>query len=718
VVVEHSQLASFVEAQLRAGWMARGDRVLHFASVAFDTCIGEIFPALCVGATIVIRPDVVMTPDAGFRKLLEEHRVSYVDVPTAFWHEWVKEISASRFPVIPSLDRVVIGGEAANPARVREWFEGPYARGVKLVNAYGPTETTVTSVFAELDAELDPRYDLVRIGRPMANARVYILDGHLQLVPTGSRGEIYIGGAGVARGYLDKPALTEERFLPDPFSDEPGARIYRTGDLGRWREDGDIEYLGRDDFQVKIRGFRIELGEIEARLRGCEGVRDAVVVAGTEAGVPARLVAYTVAEPGGPVICAPALRQALARVLPEYMLPSAFVLLDVLPLTSRGKLDRKALPAPDRDSMAARAYEAPRSETEIGLAAIWQELLGVPAVGLHDHFFELGGHSLLAVRMAARVQERFGKSVSLGDLFGYPTMEAFAQRVENLGEGDASSPMVVIREAACTSRTWFFHAVDGGVRYAAELARWMDDDVSVIAFEAFPLVREGTLPRTLEALAALYAARIRGVQPAGPHTLVGWSAGGLLAFEVARQLLEAGGEAPRLALIDTPCGYDLGSAPSDLAPTASSHQDHAYVDNILRRIVPGASREQRTRLAEIVEDRPPDLAEACRRRDVPINADELRSLVDMLETHDRLHSMMRDCRIQACGLAPYLLLAETGAPPLDATPWEEVLGRPLRVDVVAGDHHSMLENEGAKRLAALVSAYAKAPREAISTPST
>ncbi|ROH82146.1 non-ribosomal peptide synthetase, partial [Lonsdalea populi] len=243
------------------------------------------------------------------------------------------------------------------------------------------------------------------IGHPIANTRIYILDAQGQPAPLGVAGEIYIGGVGVARGYLHRPELTAERFIPDPFSTTPDARLYQTGDLGRWLPDGSIEYLGRNDFQVKVRGFRIEPGEIEARLMQCPGVREAVVVAREDSPGDTRLVAYLCPQADAtldPIV----LRQQLSQQLAEYMVPGAFVTLDALPLTPNGKLDRRALPAPDQTAVVSRGYEAPQGELEVALADIWQELLGLTRVGRHDHFFELGGHSLMAVGLIERLRNR------------------------------------------------------------------------------------------------------------------------------------------------------------------------------------------------------------------------------------------------------------------------------------------------------------------------
>ena len=288
---------------------------------------------------------------------------------------------------------------------------------------YGPTETSVWSAIRPVTAEQAVGIATIGLGQPIANTQIYVLDTHGEPVPVGVTGEIHIGGAGVARGYLNRPDLTAERFLPDPFSDRPGARLYRTGDLGRWRPDGTLDYLGRNDFQVKLRGFRIELGEIETALVACPGIRDAVVLAREDLPGDTRLVAYAVADDD---LDLAALRQALARTLPDYMIPSAFVRLDAFPLTGNGKLDRHALPAPDQQAVIARAFVAPEGPDEVLLAQLWQELLGLDRVGRHDHFFELGGHSLLFVELLEKLRS-VGKQLDTRAAFAQPTVAGFAR---------------------------------------------------------------------------------------------------------------------------------------------------------------------------------------------------------------------------------------------------------------------------------------------------
>ncbi|HEX2188927.1 MAG TPA: condensation domain-containing protein, partial [Longimicrobiaceae bacterium] len=330
----------------------------------------------------------------------------------------------------PALRTISTGGERCPAETAARW-----SRGRRLVNMYGPTETTIYTTAHECApgvAVAPP------IGRPVEGARVYVLDAWGEPAPIGVPGELYVGGAGVARGYLERPALTAERFVPDAFGGEPGARTYRTGDRARWRADGELEYLGRLDEQVKVRGFRIELGEIEGALRRSEGVADCVVVAREDVPGEKRLVAYVVGD-----VEAGVLREHLRRDLPEYMVPAAVVPLERLPLTPSGKLDRRALPAPDF-ALAEGRYVAPRTPTEEVLAEIWAETLRLERVGVTESFFELGGHSLLATRVVSRVRQVFGVEVPLRALFEGPTVAELAGRVEEIRRAGAPAlPPVV-----------------------------------------------------------------------------------------------------------------------------------------------------------------------------------------------------------------------------------------------------------------------------------
>ncbi|HET7867921.1 MAG TPA: amino acid adenylation domain-containing protein, partial [Burkholderiaceae bacterium] len=357
--------------------------VLLATSHSFDLTQKNMLGPLLVGATLHLAPEP-FDPQA-ILQCIDAHRIAYLNMSPSAFHALIdtRGLQHNR-----SLRRVVLGGEPIQVGRLLQLSEPR----PEFINSYGPTECSDVVAFHTLGEPLSQYAGGVPIGRPLRNTRIHVLDAMGSLVPIGAIGEIHIAGAGVARGYLNRPDLTAERFVPDPFGPK-GSRMYRSGDLGRWKPDGTLEFLGRNDHQVKIRGFRIELGEIEAALLACPGVREAVVLTREDEPGNKRLVAYLT----GSQLQPEALRVALARSLPEYMVPAAYVLLEALPLTPNGKLDRKALPAPEGSAFGAAAFEPPPGEIETTLAALWCELLGLERVGRADHFFELGGHSLLAV---------------------------------------------------------------------------------------------------------------------------------------------------------------------------------------------------------------------------------------------------------------------------------------------------------------------------------
>ncbi|HET7863348.1 MAG TPA: amino acid adenylation domain-containing protein, partial [Burkholderiaceae bacterium] len=391
------------------------------AGFFFDMSIKGLSQLLS-GHTLVLIPQALRASGGELLDFLARHRVHAFDSTPSQLDGLLAAGLLERSDYQPV--SVLLGGEAINPAT---WHKLRQSAAIRFYNMYGPTECTVDATLG-LISELGERPS---IGRPIANLRVYVLDPRQRPVPLGVAGEIYLGGAGVARGYLHRPELTAARFLDDPFDTAASARMYRTGDLGRYRPDGTLEYLGRNDRQLKIRGFRIEPGDIEARLLGCENVREAVVLAREDQPGAPRLVAYLVPRGGTELQAAP-LRAALARQLPEYMLPSAFVVLPALPLNANGKLDHAALPAPAHEHLAARPYEAPQGPTEQAIARLWQQLLGVDRVGRLDRFFDLGGHSLLAMQLLAKLHEQLGVQLPLGELFVRPVLADLAAYVEGL----------------------------------------------------------------------------------------------------------------------------------------------------------------------------------------------------------------------------------------------------------------------------------------------
>jgi amino acid adenylation domain-containing protein len=423
VMVEHASVLRLLAATEKWFHFGADDVWTLFHSVAFDFSVWEIWGALGHGGRLVVVPQLTSRSPADFYQLLGAHGVTVLNQTPSAFRGLVAAQAASGAP--HRLRTVIFGGEAFDPAMLRPWYADARNAGTDLVNMYGITETTVHVTYRPLTSADTEQTGPSPIGRPLDDLRVYVLDERREPVPPGVVGELYVGGAGVARGYLNRPELTTQRFTESPFV--AGDRLYRTGDLARYRADGDLEYVGRNDFQVKIRGFRIELGEIEARLATCPGVRDAVVLARHDAPGDARLVGYYIAEPDA----APAperLRAELAAVLPDHMVPAAYVRVEVWPLTANGKLDRGALPAPDDAALGTRRYDPPRGLLEQALASIWAEVLGVERVGRHDHFFALGGHSLLALRVLDRMR-RQGMHADVRALFGTPTLAALAAAV-------------------------------------------------------------------------------------------------------------------------------------------------------------------------------------------------------------------------------------------------------------------------------------------------
>ena len=439
VAVAHRELVHHTLAFVAAHNLDPHDRVLLFVSLSFDAAAAVLYPPLVLGATFVI-PDVPSAELTGstLTRFCERQQITVMHLPASFWHQWVDELAAHPAPFTIPLKVILTGGESPAISKLRLWSD-LVARPMTFLNAYGPTEAVITTTLYATRCDPDLLNNLARIpaGRPIANKKVYVLDPHLHPVPIGIPGEVYVGGIGLARGYLHHPELTAARFVPDPFSATPGARLYRTGDLARYLPDGNLEFLGRVDHQVKIRGFRIELGEIEAVLGQHPQVEEVAVVVRQDIATNARLVAYIVptqqpdnAPRTQPLDLISALRQFLKTRLPDYMLPNAYVFLEALPLTAHGKVDERALPIPDSDVLDGRDYIAPRTPVEHELSAIWAQVLDVPQVGVMDNFFELGGHSLLATQIMSRVRDVLQVELPLRVLFAEPTIAHLAHHVE------------------------------------------------------------------------------------------------------------------------------------------------------------------------------------------------------------------------------------------------------------------------------------------------
>ncbi|MBD2690471.1 non-ribosomal peptide synthetase [Anabaena catenula] len=426
VMIQHKSLVNFTQAAIDHYELKISDSILQFASISFDAAIEEIFPCLSIGATLVIRSNEMLGSIPDFLEKCYQQSITVLDLPTAFWHQLTSGLSTYNLSLPETVKLVIIGGEKASLQQLAIWHQKVDTQKVRLINGYGPTETTVVATICDLSTvnNQSVTQQEVPIGKAIANYQTYILDRHLQPLPIGVTGELHIGGLGVAKGYWNHPELTKEKFIPHPFSNQPEAKLYKTGDLARYLPNGNIEYLGRIDNQVKIRGFRVEIGEIEVSLAQYPHVQAAVVITSEN-----RLIAYVVPAHKADISVSD-LRYFLKEKLPEYMIPAAFVFLAALPLTPNGKVDLRALPIPENlyPELSAN-YQAPQSEIEKTIAKVWKQVLKLEKVGIHDNFFDLGGHSLLAVQINNKLREILHRDLSIVEIFQNPTIKSLAEHL-------------------------------------------------------------------------------------------------------------------------------------------------------------------------------------------------------------------------------------------------------------------------------------------------
>ncbi|MEK6283280.1 MAG: amino acid adenylation domain-containing protein, partial [Acidobacteriota bacterium] len=532
------------------------DAVMQKTPFSFDVSVWEFFWPLMTGARLVVaRPGGHHDP-AYLVQLIDEQQITVLHFVPSMLELFIEERRVAT--ACRSVREVICSGEALRYAVQERFFER--LPQTKLANLYGPTEAAVDVTSWECERETQKQ--VVPIGRPIANTQIYIVDERMQPVPIGVAGELLIGGTGVGRGYVASPGLTAERFIPDPFSSTGGERLYRSGDLARYRNDGNIEYLGRLDHQIKLRGFRIELGEIEDALSRHPQLDKVAVIAHEDKRGNKQLIAYVVADSDS-LLEISDLKNFLRRNLPDYMIPSDFILLDELPLTPNGKLDRRALPAHVL-SRASRKENlvAPRNELEIGLAKIWEELLDFRPIGVKDNFFDIGGHSLLAVRLMARIQQRFNRELPLATFFQGATIEYLADLLSKQVEPAAWSPLVAIQPKGSRPPFFCVHAVGGDLLSFYYLGRYLDLEQPLYGLQAPKLHEMEDTYLTIEEYAARYLAAIREIQPLGPYLLGGYSFGGIVAFEMAQQLQAQGQEVALLAVFDTASPSIFNSLPA------------------------------------------------------------------------------------------------------------------------------------------------------------
>jgi amino acid adenylation domain-containing protein len=687
VVVTHDSAMNLVAAlnEARGARHSGPLRVGVNGPWVFDTTIKQIVQ-LTGGHALHVLPEACRSDPAQFLDYMREHRIDVVDVTPS----QARLLVAAGLLDDASLRSLVllIGGEAIDPAL---WQALASAADRTCFNLYGPTECTVDATLSSVGSSTGGP----TIGRPLLNVRTYVLDRRLHVCPIGVAGELWIAGAGVARGYLNAPALTAARFLPDPFVGEPGARMYRTGDRVRLRATGELEYLGRVDEALKIRGFRIEPQEIEAVLMRHPDVREAAIVGYERSPNDVRLIAYVTLRTGTRAPAAD-LRRFLQRHLPAHLVPSAYVTLAALPLTPNGKLDRRALPLPDlsqRDD--ATIAVAPRDAIEWQLAAIWAELLGLDTVGVTDDFFESGGHSLLAMLMLGRVKQQFGCEIPIATLFQGATVEQLATHIRRRASGAEDSPLVAIRTTGSRPPFFCVHPVGGHVLCYVDLAAAVGAEQPFYGLQAPQ--RTGGHEFSVEALAARYVAAIKTARPDGPYQLGGWSLGGVIAFEMARQLQTAGEEVAGLVLIDSHATHLSG-------PSALSEEI------LLRRFAADLLGREPAALRELAAPVQPDdatalfdelYARAMATGLLPQGSDAtaLRALFDLFRANLRAESHYRPA---ASFLHVVLLQAASSVSgAADVTfGWSRLATAGVERRVLPGDHYSLMRKPDVDAVAA------------------
>lgn len=672
VMIAHRGVCNLAEAQIRAFGVIPESRVLQFASLNFDASISEIMMALCAGASLYLASSEYLLPGPTLKQLLQEQAISHVTLtPSA-----LAVLSPNG---LSSLQSLIVAGEACSAELVMQW-----SKGRQFFNAYGPTENSVCATIMELTGTTDLNQS-PPIGKTIDNVQIYILDHYLQPVPIGVAGELYIGGVGLARGYLNRPDLTKEKFIHTKFTD---SRLYKTGDLARYLPDGNIEFLGRIDNQVKLRGYRIELGEIEAHLKKHPFVQNAIVIA-REGDASKQLVAYWVSKEN---IKADDLWHYLADKLPEYMIPAAFIPLKTIPITPNGKVDYRALPAPNVEQLSNAEFVAPRDPLEAQMVEIWESVLNVHPIGIRDDFFKLGGHSLLAVRLLSQIEQQLEAKLPLTALLQGTTIEQLTCLLPQYSE--TWSPLVAIQPAGNLPPFFCIHPIGGNVLCYRDLARCLGENQPFYALQAQGLDGEQEVLTQIELMAKSYIEAIKTVQPQGSYYLGGWSLGGLIAFEIAQQFYAQGESVALLALIE--------SYPYD----DQKHFDEAM---LLSDFVNDLSGLSGNSLPDVSNDQHSSDEQLKHILKQAIMADILPADVELQQLH-RLWQVFK-ANFQAMShyipqaYAEQIVLFRASEYQSEVSGWEDLAKGGLEIQWIQGDHYSLIQEPSVQVLAKHLIAY-------------
>ncbi len=547
VLLKHIGLFNLVKAQITDFSISNKSRVLQLASFSFDASLSEIFMALLSGATLVLPEDTVKKDVNNLLQTIKEQQITAATIPPSL-------LSVLPYEKIESFETIISAGESLPKEVAKRWI-GEY----NLINAYGPTESSI-GVTSFKVKEINDDWRSIPIGKPINNIDVYVLDENENLLPIGVTGEICIGGTGLARGYFNRPELTAEKFVPNKYGN---GRLYKTGDLGRWTKEGLIEFVGRKDSQVKVRGYRIEIGEIEENIKALQGVKDCAVVLQESSGLDKKLVAFIVSDEE---YIETKVKSELKKKLPGYMIPNVISKLEKMPLTPNAKIDRKYLSNLDvKQVVTETEYIEPKDELERELVDLWKEILNADKIGVTHNFFDIGGHSILAINLLEKISKEFDVEIPMVKFFMNPTIRNIANQIRIVRSGKTIDTNVLVRFHDNKQRkpVYFIHPSGGSVHWYTMLAKELKDIIPFYGIQAKGVDGKEEPHTTIEEMAAYYISAIKEIQPEGPYKIASWSMGVVIAYEVARQLLEQGEKVERLIILDQGPYLPLAKAEDD-----------------------------------------------------------------------------------------------------------------------------------------------------------